>query len=68
MAFDKSCIDCHNLRTKKVDGSMAVACKMNKIKTKFYDKIEKVGAGIIDSVTFKVQANKCSDYLLDTDE
>jgi len=65
MSFDKSCIDCHNLRTKKVDGKLMVACRYNKIKRKFYNEIKEIGKNIIDSVIYKVQANKCDNYTLD---
>jgi len=62
---DKSCIDCHNLRTKKVDGSFLVICKFNNIKRKFYETLDDIGKNVIDNATFKVQANRCIKYLLD---
>lgn len=58
----KSCMECMNLKVKKVDGSFKVACKERGIKQKFFNSLNEIGSSTIDSVTYTVAATKCASY------
>ncbi len=58
----KSCMECMNLKVRKVDGSFKVNCKERGVKQKFFEKLEEIGSSTIDSATYTIAASKCVNY------
>jgi len=60
--YNKSCLQCTNLKVIKTDGSLKVHCKMRKIKSKFFISLNEIGKNIIDEATYKIASVKCPTY------